>query len=70
MMRARFRFLVADQIVEADFYRLQPDEVDLLPGDRKQYSMGKVGRSIWAASILGRLDALVEGQPARKVGTP
>jgi hypothetical protein len=65
MRHVRFRWTIDNEIVEVDFYRLEPDEIDELPGDPTAYSTGKVDGEFWAAKITGVEDLI---NPLRLLG--
>lgn len=68
MKHIRFKFTIADEIVEVDLYtHLDPDEVAELPGDPGEYSTGLVDGEMWACKLTG-VKELIEMNPMRFLG--
>jgi hypothetical protein len=67
MRHARFKFVVAGEIVEVDHYELGPDELDELPGDRQDYCIVQSDESVLACKITG-LNELLQTNPLRFIG--
>lgn len=66
MTHIRFRFIYADQVIEADVHRCRLDEVEKVPGRRSEYSIVRMGRSAWTSKITGQTGILLQGHTARK----